>query len=72
MLMYSPLMNENARDVTPFIRPSEGDFRDVSAFLMCVLLNEKRHMPRICQNMKLSNPRINGTSPKESTDEVRG
>ena len=39
-------MNENARDVTPFIQPSEGDFRDVSAFLMCVLLNEKRHMPR--------------------------
>ena len=32
-------MNENARDVTPFIRPSEGDFRDMNAFFMCILLN---------------------------------
>ena len=61
-------MNENARDVTPFIRPSVGDFRDVSAFLMCVLLNEKRHMPRICQNMKLSdviNPHINSSGARD-------
>ena len=60
-------MNENACDVTPFIRPSEGDFREVSAFLMRVLLNEKRHMPRICQNMKLSdviNPRINSSGAR--------
>ena len=61
-------MNENAGDVTPFIRPSERDFRDVSAFSMCVLLHEKKHMPRICQNMKLSdviNPRITSSGARE-------
>ena len=61
-------MNENAHDVTPFTRPSEGDFRDMSAFLMCVLLNEKRHMPRICQNMELSdviNPCINSSKARD-------
>ena len=35
---------------------------------MCVLLHEKRHMPRLCQNMKLSdviNPRINSSGARE-------
>ena len=61
-------MNKNAGNVTPFIRPSERDFRDVSAFLTCVLLHEKKHMPRICQNMKLSdviNPRITSSGARE-------
>ena len=61
-------MNENAGDVTPFIRPSERDFRDVSAFLTCVLLHEKKHMPRFCQNLKLSdfiNPCITSSGARE-------
>ena len=61
-------MNENAGGVTPYIRPSEREFRDVSAFLMCVLLHEKKHMPRFCQNLKLSdviNPRINSSGARE-------
>lgn len=57
---YSKL-NEHAGDTSPFIRPSDRDFRDVTAFLMCVLLQEKTNMPRLCQNLKLGdviNPRI--------------
>ena len=38
-------MNENAGDVTPFQRPREKDFRDVTAFIMYMLLHEKTHMP---------------------------
>ena len=38
-------MNENAGDVTPFQRPCEKDFRDVTAFIMYMLLHEKTHMP---------------------------
>ena len=45
-------MNENAGDVTPFQRPCEKDFRDVTAFIMYTLLHEKTHMPR--QKMTLS------------------
>ena len=68
-------MNENAGDVAPFIRPSERDFRDVSALLMCVLLHEKKHMPMICQNMKLSdviNPRITSSGAREIEVNTRG
>ena len=35
---------------------------------MCVLLHEKRHMPRLCENMKLSdviNPHINSSRARE-------
>ena len=51
------LINKVAGDVTPFHRPTDLDriFMDVTAFLMCVLLHEKRHMPRLCQNITLSN-----------------
>ena len=62
------VMNENAGDVTPFQRPSEKDFRDVTAFIMCTLLHEKIHMPRLCQKMTLSdvlNPRISSTWARE-------
>ena len=42
-------MNENAGDVTPFQRPCEEDFREVTAFIMYMLLHEKTDMPRLCQ-----------------------
>ena len=44
------VMNENAGDVTPFQQPSEKDFRDVTAFIMCTLLHENIHMPRLPKN----------------------
>ena len=59
---------QNAGDVTPFHRPSEKDFRDVTAFIMCTLLHEKIPMPRLCQKMTLSdvlNPRITSTWARE-------
>ena len=62
------LLNENAGDVTPFQRPSEKDFRDVTAFSMCKLLHEKTHMPRLCQKMTLSlvlNPCITSSGARE-------
>ena len=54
-------MNKDAGVVTPFQRPSEKDFREVTAFLMCALLHEKIQMPRLCQKITLSdvlNPHI--------------
>ena len=47
-------LNENAGDVTGFQRPCEKDFRDVMAFIMYMLLHEKKLMPRLCQKMTLS------------------
>ena len=35
-------LNENAGDVTRFQRPCEKDFRDVTAFIMYMLLHEKK------------------------------
>ena len=64
---YAPL-NENAGDVTPFQPPSEKDFRDVTAFIMCTLLHEKTHMPRLCQKTTLSdvlNSRITSSGARE-------
>ena len=61
-------MNENAGDVTPFQPPSEKDLRDVTAFIMCTLLHEKIHMPRLCQKMTLSdvlNPRITSSGARD-------
>ena len=61
-------MNENAGDVNPFQRPCEKDFRDVTAFIMYMLLHEKTHMPRLCQKMTLSdvlNPRITSSGARE-------
>ena len=61
-------MNENAGDVTPFQRPCEKDFRDVTAFIRYMLLHEKKQMPRLCQKMTLSvvlNPRITSTGATE-------
>ena len=61
-------MNEKAGDVTPFQRPAEKDFRDVTAFIMCTLLHGQIHMPRLCQKITLSdvlNPRIMSTWARE-------
>ena len=61
-------LNENAGDVTLFQRPCEKDFRDVTAFIMYMLLHEKKHMPRLCQKMTLSdvlNPRITSSGARE-------
>ena len=61
-------MNENAGDVTPFQRPCEKDFRDVTAFIMYTLLHEKTHMPRLCQKITLSdvlNPRVTSSGARE-------
>ena len=61
-------MNRNAGDVTPFQRPCEKDYRDVTAFIMYTLLHEKTHMPRLCQKMTLSdvlNPRITSSGARE-------
>ena len=61
-------LNENAGDVTRFQRPCEKDFRDVTAFIMYMLLHEKKHMPRLCQKMTLSdvlNPRITSSGARE-------
>ena len=61
-------MNENPGDVTPFQRPCEKDFRDVTAFIMYMLLHEKKHMPRLCQKMTLSdvlNLRITSSGARE-------
>ena len=61
-------VNENAGDVTPFQRPCEKDFRDVTAFIVYMLLHEKTHMPRLCQKMTLSevlNPRITSSGAIE-------
>ena len=61
-------LNENAGDVTPFQRPCEKDFRDVTAFIMYMLLHEKKHMPGLCQKMTLSdvlNPRITSSGARE-------
>ena len=61
-------LNENAGDVTRFQRPCEKDFRDVTAFIMYMLLHEKKHMPRLGQKMTLSdvlNPRITSSGARE-------
>ena len=61
-------LNENAGDVSLFLRPCEKDFRDVTAFIMYMLLHEKKHMPRLCQKMTLSdvlNPRITSSGARE-------
>ena len=61
-------LNENAGDVTCFQRPCEKDFRDVTAFIMYMLLHEKKHMPRLCQKMTLSdvlNPGITSSGARE-------
>ena len=61
-------MNENAGDLTPFQRPCEKDFRDVTDFIMYTLLHEKTHMPRLCQKITLSdilNPRITSSGARE-------
>ena len=68
-------MNENAGDVAPFQGPSEKDFRDGTAFIMCTLMHEKIHMSRLCQKMTLSdvlNPHITSTWAREigSPEEV--
>ena len=61
-------LNENLGDLSLFQRPSDKDFRDVTAFIMCMLLHEKTHMPRLCQKMTLSdvlNPRITSSGARE-------
>ena len=61
-------LNENAGDVTRFQRPCEKVFRDVTAFILYMLLHEKKHMPRLCQKMTLSdalNPRITSSGARE-------
>ena len=61
-------MNANAGDVTPFQRPCEKDFRDVTAFIMYMLLHEKKHLPQLCQKMTLSdrlNPCITSSGARE-------
>ena len=61
-------LNQKAGDVTPFQRPSEKEFRDVTAFIMCTLLHEKIHMPRLCPKMTLSDvlkPRITSSGARE-------
>ena len=61
-------LTENAGDLSLFQRPSEKDFRDVTAFIMYMLLHEKKHMPRLCQKMTLSdvlNPRITSSGATE-------
>ena len=47
-------MNKDAGDFTPFQKPSDTDFRDVTAFIRWSLLHEKKQMPRICQKLTLS------------------
>ena len=61
-------LNENLGDLSLFQPPSDKDFRDVTAFIMCMLLHEKTHMPRLCQKMTLSdvlNPRITSSGARE-------
>ena len=61
-------LNENLGDLSLFQRPSDKDFRDVTTFIMCMLLHEKTHMPRLCQKMTLSdvlNPRITSSGARE-------